>query len=78
MRIIYSLIEDQFGRITGAMVGVNSESLSVVTLDEVDVCPRSELPLKATDLCQKYHLQPSAKMAEALARALKPAVPDGA
>jgi hypothetical protein len=78
MKPIYSLIEDESGRITGALVGPNAENLEVVTLNDSDVCLRSELPPRASDLCQKYGLQPSPKMAEALARALTPPVPDGA
>lgn len=67
MRTIFAIIEDEDGQVTGALVGTNPDSLQTVTLADEDVCPRSELPFRATALCAKYALQPSVLMLQALA-----------
>lgn len=78
MKPIFAIVEDASGNVTGALVGTDPEGLQMVQLDPSDVVPRSDLPIRASDLCRKYGLQPSAKMQEALSRALTPPVPDGA
>ncbi len=77
MKTILTIAEDDAGNVVGAFVGTQ-EAPEFVAIDEADRCPRSELAIRAADLCAKYRLAPSPKMQEALARALTAPVPDGA
>ena len=71
---IVSIIEDGHGRITGAMVGT-PDAPNEILLDADDVCPRSELPSRASALCSKYGLVPSSLMQQALAAATGAGLP---
>lgn len=75
MKTVLSIVENSEGMVVGAMVGSSVEGALEIVLDTEDVCHRSELPEKASELCNKYGLQPSVLMLQALAAAVGSSTP---